>query len=94
MFLSVEVTSQANGKRRVAKLTNSMPAWLADWRSLVNHFIYLQSLDIGSQTVLYLQTPPGYLRRADFLMYFPVSRSIPAIDAKYWAAPCMREEQA
>ena len=38
----------------------SFDQWLADWRRLVKHFIYLQCLGICSQTALYLQTPPGH----------------------------------
>jgi hypothetical protein len=38
----------------------SFDQWLADWRRLVKHFIYLQCLGIRSRTALYLQTRPGH----------------------------------
>ena len=38
----------------------SLDQLLADWQRLVKYFIYLQCLDIRSQTALRLQTPSGH----------------------------------
>jgi len=38
----------------------SLDQLLADWQRLVKDFIYLQCLDIRSQTALHLQTPSGH----------------------------------
>ena len=38
----------------------SLDQLMADWQRLVKDFIYLQCLDIHSQTALHLKTPSGH----------------------------------